>query len=365
MSKRVLSLLRPGILWHSVHDCETCGDRGMNAPFFRSGRMTWFVTVNGKQYKIGRDPRYTKPPSEPPKKLPPELEAKYALIIQRGGEAQDRTLAFCIDEYMGSLNDCPPKTQYRARYFLDIFLSSAGDLRVSRLKSHMVDAAHEDKRWKPNTVHAFVTRIDACLNYCVRKGWIPANPIKGQTEKPTPERRKEIMSAEDRQRCLDAAKEPFKSALHFLAGTGTRPIEVRFARIEQCDLDKGVLMVRNKTRKKTGKQERPVFLSTAITHLLRRVIDDRTEGWIFRNSRGGQWSQTAFEHRFQRLCADLGITYGAQLYSFRHGWGSAAINEKGMNPALVAIQMGHTDLKQLMKTYLHADSDAMRKALDG
>lgn len=35
-----------------------------------------------------------------------------------------------------------------------------------------------------------------------------------------------------------------------------------------------------------------------------------------------------------------------------------------MNPALVAIQMGHTDLRTLMKTYLHSDHEAMRKALD-
>ena len=150
----------------------------------------------------------------------------------------------------------------------------------------------------------------------------------------------------------------------FLAGTGVRPIELRFARVEKCDLEKGVLMVRNKTRKKTGAQERPVFLSTKMTELSRSIIGERTEGWLFLNSKGGQWTQTAFEHRLQRLCADLGITFGATLYSFRHGWGSEAINDRRMNPAMAAIQMGHTDLKQLMKTYLHADSEAMRKALD-
>jgi integrase len=188
--------------------------------------------------------------------------------------------------------------------------------------------------------------------------------LRGKAEKPTPERREEIMSAADRQRCIDAAPEPFKSALLFLAGTGVRPIELRFARLEKCDLTKGVFMVRNKTRKKTGAQERPVFLSTKMIELCRSIIGDRVEGWIFLNSKGGQWTQTAFEHRLQRLCMDLEITHGATLYSFRHGWGSEAINEKGMNPALVAIQMGHTDLKQLMKTYLHSDHEAMRRALD-
>ena len=60
------------------------------------------------------------------------------------------------------------------------------------------------------------------------------------------------MSAADRQRCIDVALEPFKSALLFLAGTGVRPIELRCARVEKCDLTRGVLMVRNKTAQENG-----------------------------------------------------------------------------------------------------------------
>ena len=326
--------------------------------------MTWFVTVEGKEVTIGRDPRYTSPPKESPKHLPPQLQKKYNLIVQRDGEPEDRTLAFCVETYLASLADCPTKTVYRARYFLDILKSVTGGIKVSQLKPHHVDSAHKGRGWKPNTIHSFITRVHACLNYCVRKDWITRNPVKGRVDTPSVQRREEIMSAEDRQRCLDTAPEPFKSALHFMAGTGMRPIEIRLARIERYDPAKGIVMVPNKTRKKTGSQERPVFLSTQMRELVKGVIGDRKEGPIFRNKFGGQWTQTAFEHRLQRLCSDLGITYGATLYSFRHAFASHAINSGNINPALVAIQLGHTNLSQLMKTYLHSDHEAMRESLD-
>lgn len=337
----------------------------MNRPYFRPGRLAWFVTVDGREVRIGKDPRYTSRPKEPPKHLPPALQKKYDLAVQRQGEPEDRTLSFCVETYLASLGDCSQRTVERARHFLGILLAVTGDVRVSKLKPHHVESAYQGRGWKPNTVHAFVTRAHACLNYCVRKDWITRNPVKGKVDTPAVQRREAVMSAEDRQRCLEAAGEPFKSALLFQSGTGCRPIEMRFALVEKCDLDKGVILVRNKTAKKTGTQERPVFLSTQMIDLVRRVKGDRAEGWLFVNSRGGQWTQTAYEHRLEKLCKKLGITHGANLYSFRHAFISDAINVHDMNPALVAIQAGHTDLKMLLKHYLHADHASMRAALDG
>ena len=173
-----------------------------------------------------------------------------------------------------------------------------------------------------------------------------------------------MTSRNARSRVLAAATGCFRDVLLFLSGTGCRPIELRYARVEKCDLVKGVITVRNKTRKKTGNHERPVFLSSSMIELCRELIGNRKEGWLMLNHFGGQWSQTALEHRITKLCGTLKITYGATLYSFRHRWASEAINDRRMNPAMVAIQLGHTDLKMLLKTYLHSDHEAMRKALD-
>ena len=124
--------------------------------------------------------------------------------------------------------------------------------------------------WKPNTVHDFIARIDACLNYCARKDWIARNPLKGKLQRPAVERRQEIMSLADRERVMAEAAGCFRDVLVFLSGTGCRPIEARHARVETCDLEKGILMVRNKSWKKTGAKERPVFLSSRMIELCAR-----------------------------------------------------------------------------------------------
>jgi integrase len=313
---------------------------------------------------LGHDNRFTSPPKEKPKEPPPSVQKEYLAIMQRQGGTQDQTLRFCVDEYVRSLEACVEKTRKRARYFLDLFVAEVGDMPVSKLKKHHVTTVLKGKDWKPNSVYSFVSQIDTCLNYCEREDWIPKNPLRGKLQKPSIERRQEVMTAEDRDRVLAAAEGCFRDALMFLSGTGCRPIELRFARVEKCDMGKGIIMVRNKTRKKTGNHERPVFLSTQMIELCRRLIGDRKDGWLLRNHFGNQWTQTAFEHRLTKLCGKLGISHGAALYSFRHRWASEAINDRRMNPAMVAVQLGHTDLKMLLKTYLHSDHEAMRKALD-
>lgn len=209
-----------------------------------------------------------------------------------------------------------------------------------------------------------IITINACLNHCQKQDWIARNPIKGKVEMPQARRREDVMSEEDAQRLAAAAPAVFKDVLGFLAGTACRPIEAREALIEKCDLDKGVLMVPNKTKKKTGIEERPVFLSTAMIEHLRCVIGERTSGHIFLNKFKQPWKAETLRKRMERLCDDLGITWGARLYSSRHAWISDAINKKKIPAAMVAIQAGHQDLKMLMKVYLHHDTEAMRAELD-
>lgn len=338
----------------------------MKKPWFRRSNCTWYLELDGgKQLNLGRDTRFKLAPKEAPKSPPPEIQKAYLKAMERQGEPEDRTLSFCIDEYMRSLDACTEDTRKRARYFLGLFLKAVGDRPVSKLKAHHVDDARKGLDWKPNSIRNFVNTITACLNYNARKGWISANPLRLRLEKPPVERREVIMSPEDRRRVLDASEGCFREILTALSETGMRPIEARFARIEDFDPEKGVLKVRNKTRKATGNKVRPVFLSSRMLGLFRELIGDRAEGWIFRNSKGGQWTQTALEHRLQKLCKKLGIIEGAQLYSFRHGWASTSINQRKLNPALVALQLGHSDLKMLMATYLHADAEAIRRELDG
>jgi integrase len=298
------------------------------------------------------------------KNAPEAILKKYHKLAQRVGEPEDRTLAFCIEEYKQSLDGCTEGTRRRAALFLDRFLAEVGDIKVSKLKPHHVTDHLKGKDWKQNTRHDVIGRINACLNYCVREGWIEANPLKGKVTLPRVQRREAILSAEDQELLVKEATAPFKTFLLAIRETGCRPIELRTARIEDCDLKKGVLRVGNKTRHATGQEERPVFLSSRMIELLKAEIGVRTSGVIFRNAHGEPWTNIALEKRMRRLADQLGMGQEVSLYGMRHRWTSDAINVRGMNPALVALQLGHTDLKMLLKHYLHADTEAMRKALD-
>ena len=336
----------------------------MQRPWFRSANCSWYVEVAGKQVPLGRDERFATPPKVKPKEPPPKVQKRYLLAMQAQAEPEDRILSFCIDKYLDSMEGCRPNSIRRSKAFLRLFREAVGDIRISRLKSHHLTEFLKGKDWSQNTIRQVIITINACLNHCVRQDWIVRNPLRGKVSMPVARRREDVMSVEDADRVAAAAAPELKDVLQFLAGTGCRPIEAREALIEKCDLGKGLLMVPNKTAKKTGLEERPVFLSTAMIAHLRSVIGERVEGVIFRNSKGEKWQPDTLQKRMRRLCDELGIELGARLYSSRHRFISDAINKKKINPAMVAIQAGHTDLKQLMKTYLHYNSEAMREALD-
>ncbi len=264
----------------------------MRKPWKRQSTGNWYVTIRGQQHNLGPDRK--------------EAEKKYHALMQRQGEPKDRPLSFCIDEYIHSLADCTSGTRRRARYFLGLLLDIVGDIPVSRLKAHHIEDVKKALDWKPNSIRDFVARVDACLNYCAKKDWIPVNHLRGKLEKPTAERREEIMSTEDRQKVLDAAEGGFRAILTFLSETATRPIEAREARIEKCDLDKGILLVPNKTRKKTGMKERPVFLSRKAIEVCRTQIGSRTQGYIFLSERGRPWLWEALDRRYRNCAPDSG-----------------------------------------------------------
>lgn len=336
----------------------------MNRPWFRADRLAWFVEINGKQIPLGRDERFTAPPKVKPKEPPPSVQKRDLAAMQAQAEPEDRRLSFCRDKYIEGMDGCRPNSVRRSKDYLDRLVEETGDIKVSKLRAHHVTEFIKGKGWSDNSVRQVVITINACLNHCARQDWIARNPIKGKVPMPLATRREVIMSAADAARLIAAAGGPFRDVLEFLAGTGCRPIEAREALIEKCDLEKGVLMVPNKTKKKTGVVDRPVFLSTAMIEHLRRVIGDRKEGFIFRNRDGGKWGHDSLMHRLKRLCKRLGIEEGTHLYSARHNFISDAINKKKIPAAMVAIQSGHQNLKTLMQVYLHADTDAMRAELD-
>ena len=132
--------------------------------------------------------------------------------------------------------------------------------------------------------------------------------------------------------------------------------------IENCDLEEGILLVRNKTAAQTGEEYRKVWLSDTLKQLILSVR--RESGHIWLNSRGQPMKAESLVSTFRRLRKKLGLRDGITLYTYRHLWGSTAINN-GADSVIVARAMGHKDTRMVMSNYFHEDDEAMRGREEG
>ena len=239
-----------------------------------------------------------------------------------------------------------------------------GVMRAQNLKPYMLTEYLATKpNWKPNTVRYAITRILAALNYCEKEGYIVSNPLKGY-KRPPVERREKIITDAELETLIAGAMPEFRDLLICMRELGTRPKELFTATIDRLDAAKGILMVGNKLARQTGEKLRPVFLTDKARDILLARIGSRTEGPIFLNKREKGWDRYVAQQYIRRLRDRLGMGKHISLYGLRHLWASHAINQGDVNPALVALQMGHTDLKRLMRTYLHDDTEVMRRAME-
>lgn len=340
----------------------------MKRPWMRNSDLKWYVEHNGRQVALGKDPRFTAPPSRKPKEPPPEVEEAYRRLLA-GETVTQRTFDDCMARYLAHLKATDGHVRavrLHLGWFADFKVKGRriGVMRMNDLKKHMLTEYLETKpNWKPNTRRYAITRVLACLNYCAREEYIEANPLKGYP-RPKVQRRETLATQEELDRLEAAASPALRAILRCLRLTGARPQELRLLTVADCDLEHSVITVKNKTRDQTGFQTRPVFLPEEAVAIIRERIGGRTEGDVFLTTRGLPWKIDHFEQTVRRTRDAAGLGKHVTAYITRHAYISRAINEADVNPAIVALQAGHTDLKMLLKHYLHTDPEAMRDAAE-
>jgi integrase len=315
--------------------------------WFRNFTQSWYTTVDGKKVNLGKDKR--------------KAEAAWHKIESGGQTPTTVRLKNAFDLYLASLGECTADTRDVAQRHLASFLAFVGNVQVQKLKPLVWTEYLKTKSWSESTKRTALNKILAALNYAVDQGAITGHPFKIK-QKPRMERRMMVIRVEDQTIFEDAAYPALRAFLRGLRESGMRPSEVATARIEHCDLEKGILLVPNKVRKKTGEHYRPIFLSGSLKELIRELIGKRTEGNIWLNSFGKPWNPRTLPSLMRRLRIKAGAN--GTLYEYRHFYASNAINAGNVNPAHVARLLGHKDLRMVMQTYLHDDVDALRGAAE-
>lgn len=328
-------------------------------PWYWEQRDIWCVEIGRKRHTLARG-KHSKAEAH---------EEFHRLMVSLGrGEKQHRlTAADLFDMFLEDVcraverGDRVDSTYQNYVRFLSSAADRFGQVRATDLNSHQVHAWVEarDLKWNPTTRANGITAVKAAFRWARRRGLLREDPIRDM-EKPTRKRREAVLTDEQVRTVLDAtAGTPFADLVAALWESGCRPSEVTTLTVDRVDLAAGVWMVRNKTRRKTGQEFRPVYLTPALVEISRRLVGDRAEGLVFRNARAGEWTRNAQACAWRRVREKLGLGGEATSYAIRHRYAMEGLR-RGLDASEVAALMGHTDVSMVNKVYGHWEQQGER-----
>jgi integrase len=331
----------------------------MRRPYWREQSGTWVIKLPGGRLKtLGKD-EHGATRKHPPKEIE---EAWHAL--DRQASPRDMLFADVAANYLDYLTN--PRTKRTAREHLDRFMLFIGkQLKVSDVRVHHVNDFLKTRVWSDSMKATAINRITSALNHAVAEGHIEDHKVRyPRGKKPRYARREIIPSAADQRKIEDASHAELRRILAALRESGCRPGELCAVTIDKVDLKERVMSVPSKTAKTTGRKERDVYLSKTMVELIRQAIGTRKQGHVFLNARGTPWKPATIAHDVYKLRIKLKLPESVVPYSIRHGYISSAVNDTDANVALIARQVGHSDLTMMMRNYLHESPEAMRRTVD-
>jgi integrase len=229
-----------------------------------------------------------------------------------------------------------------------------GGIRATDLRPHDVLTWSNDpaKGWNSTTRAGAITAVKVVTRWSRRRRLIKEDPLV-DLQKPARKRRENVLTEEQADLVLAAILPgPFRDLVFCLRETGARPGELATLAATKVSPDGQVWTVRNKTRHKTGKEERLIYATAAAAEVVLRLVREHDAGPIFRNSDGLPWTRAAMAQAFARLRKKLGMGGELSAYSFRHLYATTAL-EREVPIATLAELMGHSDTQMISKNYSH------------
>jgi integrase/recombinase XerC len=245
-----------------------------------------------------------------------------------------------------------------------VHLGDQSNMPLASLKPyHVVEWVDSHETWGDTYKRGGIVAVQRAGNWAEQMGYIDVTPLK-RIAKPPARRRDNPMAPDDFQAILVRIEkgDPFRDLFLFIWHTGCRPQEARHIEPRHVDLERAVVIIPKEEAK--GKcYPRFIHLQGPALEIIRRLMAVRTEGKLFRNSRGQPWTKYALCNRMYRLSRVAGVKKTA--YDMRHGFATRKLVQ-GHDHLTIAELMGHRDGTMLAKVYAHLDrNDAhLKKALE-
>lgn len=305
-------------------------------PWYRQQTGTWYVEINGKQVRLGKD----------------ETEAwrEYHRLMDGASLSSGTPVVHLLDEFLDWVQKNQSEGTYKwYRHHLRRFRRRIGDrLRVEDLKPYHLTRWIDGLNGGQTTKHHAGRTVKRAFNWAVREGYIQRSPVAGATI-PGQARRERILSADEWKTILAAVPDQqFRDFLTLLKETGCRPTEARIVEARHLQGDRWIF---DRDESKGQQDRRVVYLTDRAQAICKRLAEKHPTGPLLRNRRGNPWSKDTVVLRFRRLRKRLEMD-GVSAYTIRHTWATEAL-ERGVDPITVATLMGHRDATMVARTYQH------------
>jgi len=324
-------------------------------PWFRAANQTWYVCVDGKQIKLGKNEK--------------AAHEKFQAMMRNGASVEFTVRQILQAYWKWAKKNLAPSTCENRKLILESFSKSirptlmADDLRAHHVQK-WIDANDKvkvrrrgklvvtDKDLSPTTIGDYITFLKGVMNWARGMGYITSNPI-ADMPKPSPRKREFYLPVEVWPKVFEAATDqPFKDYLAVMLATGARAEEI--VRFEALHLH-GNRFILPVAESKGRKKSRVVYIPDDALAIVKRLVAQYPTGKLFRNSVGVPWNKDSINCRFRRLKKVLGMPKLCATV-LRHSFSHHRLTS-GQDALTVSKLAGHVDTRMLATRYGHLDTN--------
>lgn len=259
-----------------------------------------------------------------------------------------------------------PKTVRAYRQRLRTFRDRFGGRQWDNVKPHEIHrwiaestTNPDGSRMAPDTIRATITAFERLQKWLVEEQELVDEPItKKSIEKPRGRFREAVLTDEQIERIVRAARLDFRRIYLAYLLSGARPYELAEAEIADWRRDEGAIVLqKHKTARKTGKP-RVIPVGGKLAGILEESVAGRSAGPLFLDRHGKAWSANRLSAQFRSLRDRLGLPKELVLYTARHTHATRLL-ERCKDLKAVGDALGHTQISTTTR-YVHKDLGELR-----
>ena len=316
-------------------------------PFFRKQTQSWYVRLGKEWINLGKDRAEA-------------FEQYHQLMVVRKErpKAGPGTIVSVLDKYLAFAAANRSKRTFEVALFhLTRFIKHVGPIKLHKLKPyHLQSWLDATYAGTSDTYKSLAARcVKKAFNWAWEMGVIEHNPVA--RFRPPAEAVREFFLAPTLWPAFIAAvhSRHFLDYVMVMLDSGLRPHEMHIAEVHHFDPKYGTLVF-ERINSKGKKKRRVVPLNPISLAIVRRLVSQQGEGFIFLSRNGLPWNKNSVNCQMRRLKKKLKLPKLCAT-ALRHSFAHYKLTVDKVDPLVVAKMMGHVDGRMIATRYGHIEAN--------